>query len=399
MNDSSSESYDLLIRGGTVVDPAAGLDAVRDVGVRDGVIARIDTRIDPASASRIIDAEDRLVVPGLIDGHAHVMDGVTPVGLRPDLIGVEAGVTTIVDAGSAGASTFAAFPRYIMPNAKTEILPFLHVGRTGLATIPEVESESDIDREASLAVIERHRQHIYGVKVRIVWPSFEALGMDLPRISRDIAREAGLPLMVHIGDTAGRLQSSAGRDALELLDRGDIVTHLFTHHAGGALDEDGTVWPQLRDAVDRGVMLDTAHGKGNFSFEVARRILDQGIRPDCISTDLAAAGLQEVVFSLTDVMTRFLRLGFSVSEVIAMTTIKPATAAGVEHRLGTLGIGRQADISILDLRHGDFELEDATGALLRAEQAFVPVLTVKRGEIFTPGWGPRPWGWEPRRIA
>ena len=390
--------YDLLLKGGRVLDPSSKLDGAQDVAVTAGAIARIAPGIDAKEATRTIDVAGRVVVPGLIDLHAHVFAGVNRTGVDPDLAGVLAGVTTVVDAGSSGAATFGAFPRHVIPNSHTEVLPFLHICQTGLATNPDIIAESSIDLDETLRVMAEHKGLIRGIKARMVSPALEIMGMRMPELAKRAARESGTKLMVHIGDTTKRYDPNVIRKLLPMLDKGDILTHYFTANPGGVLDANGKLVPEAREAADRGVWLDTAHGRMNFSFDVGRRCIDQGLLPHCISTDLTVPGRANTVHSMVEIMTRFLGFGFSLPDVVTMSTANPARALGEEGRLGSLAAGRQADISVLELRDGDWTVNDVVGAVMRVSKAVVPFLTVKRGEVFTPEWGPRPWGWEPDRV-
>ena len=390
--------YDLVLKGGTVLDPSSKLDGKQDVAVEAGKIARIAPNIGEKEATRTIDVSGRTVVPGLIDLHAHVFEGVNRSGVNPDLAGVLAGVTTVVDAGSAGAATFGAFPRHVIPSAHTEVVPFLHICRTGLATNPDIIAESSVDLDETLQVMAEHKGLIRGIKARMVSPALEIMGMRMPELAKRAARESGTRLMVHIGDTAKRYDPNVIRKLLPMLDKGDILTHYFTANPGGVLDANGKLVPEAREAADRGVWLDTAHGRMNFSFDVGRRCIDQGLLPHCISTDLTVPGRANTVHSMVEIMTRFLGLGFSLADVVTMSTANPARAIGEEGRLGSLTVGRQADISVIELRDGDWTVNDVVGAVMRVSKAVVPFLTVKRGEVFTPEWGPRPWGWEPDRV-
>jgi dihydroorotase len=390
--------FDLVLKGGRVVDPSNQLDGVMDIAVDKGTIARIAPDIPATEAARVIEVPGKLVTPGLIDLHAHVFEGVNRTGVNPDLAGVHAGVTTIVDAGSAGPATFAAFPRHILPHCHTEIVPFLHICQTGLATLPDIIAESSVNLEDTIRVATQHRGLIQGIKARMVSPALEIMGMEMPKLARRAAREAGIRLMVHIGDTEKRYDPRVIHPLLSLLEPGDILTHYFTPNPGGVLDANGKLVPEAREAAGRGVWFDTAHGRMNFSFDVGRRIIDQGLLPHCISTDLTVPGRLNTVHSMTEMMTRFLGLGFTLPQVVTMCTANPARAIGAQERLGSLAVGRQADISVLEVQEGDWVVHDILGSPLRVDRALAPHLTVKRGRVFMPDFGPRPWGWWPDRA-
>ena len=387
--------YDLLIKGGTVVDPAQNLHHINDIAVEDGKIARIAPSIDPAEASQVVEVRGKIVTPGLIDLHTHVFAGVNANGVDPDIGGVRAGVTTMVDAGSSGCDTFGGFPRHILPHAHTEIICFLHICRTGLATTPDIFSPASINLDHTIQTITENPGIISGVKARMVSPALEIMGMEMPRLAKRAAQAAGVPLMVHIGDTEKRYDANVIRELLPLLEPGDIVTHYFTANPGGVLDADGKLVPEAREAHERGVWLDTAHGRMNFSFAVGERVIDQGVLPHCISTDLTVPGRARTVHSMTEMMTRFLTLGFTFDQVVTMCTQNPAQAVGLADRLGTLHPGKQADLSILDIQKGDWIVYDVIGDSRPSSQAVTPVMSIKRGQIFEAAWGPRPWGWTP----
>ena len=390
--------YDLLIKGGTVIDPSQNINGANDVAVQDGKIALVAPDIDASEAARVVEVKGKLVTPGLIDLHTHIYDGVNGNGVEADLGGVRAGVTTMVDAGSSGCDTYGGFPRHIIPNNATEIIPFLHICRTGLATTPDIFSPASIDLDRTIQVVEDNRDTIFGIKARMVSPALEIMGMEMPRMAKRAAVEAGVKLMVHIGDTEKRYDETVIHQLLPILEEGDIVTHLFTANPGGVIDSEGKLVPEAKEAQERGVWLDTAHGRMNFSFDVGQRVLDQGLMPHCISTDLTLPGRQLTVHSMTEMMTRFLAMEFTLEQVVEMCTINPARALGQEERIGSLAPGHQADISVLDMTEGDWVVYDVVGGTRKTEKAVVPVLTVKRGEVYEAGWGPRPWGWEPDSV-
>jgi dihydroorotase len=391
--------YDLLLKGGAVIDPAQDLRCALDVAVQDGKIASVAANIPASEARRVIHVPGKTVTAGLIDLHTHVFDGVAANGVHPDVAGVHAGVTTVVDAGSSGCATFSAFPRHILPKCETEVIPLLHICQTGLATNPDIIAESSIDLESTLRVAREHKGLIKGIKARMVSPALEIFGMEMPRLAKRAARESGVPLMVHIGDTTKRYDPNVIRELLPLLEPGDIVTHLFTANPGGVLDTNGKLVPEAKELAARGVWLDTAHGRMNFGFNVGRRVLDQGLTPHCISTDLTIPGRAKTVHSMVEIMARFLGMGFTLEQVIAMSTVNPARAIGEANRLGSLAVGRQADISVLEVRDGRWVVYDTLRDSMKIDKTVVPVLTVKRGRVFEPEWGPHPWGWEPERVG
>ena len=387
--------YDLVIKGGTVVDPSQGLSGVQDIAVQDGKIAAIQPGIPEEEAVRVIDASGKTVTPGLIDLHTHVLDSFTRMGVQADVGGVYAGVTTMVDAGSAGSATFSAMPRHIIPNSHTEILPLMHICQTGLATTPDIIAESSIDFEGTLRAVEENRGLVRGIKCRMVSPALEIFGFEMPKLAKRAAKESGIKFMVHIGDAEQRYDPNVIRQLLPIMEEGDIVTHFFTTLPGGVLDANGKLVPEAKEAADRGVWLDTAHGRQNFGFDQGRRIIDQGLVPHCISTDLTVPGRLTHVHSMVEMMTRFLAMEFTLEQVVTMSTANPAKAIGEDHRLGSLAVGRQADISVLELKEGDWVVYDVPGEELTVDKAVIPFVTVKRGEVFAPEFGPRPWGWEP----
>ena len=390
---------DLLLKGGEVIDPSQDIRAKLDVAVTDGIISAVAPDIDPSGASRVINVDGNIVIPGMIDLHTHVYEGINQNGINPDLAGVRSGVTTVLDAGSAGCYTFGGFPRYVVPRAKTRIFCMLHISRVGLSYQPDTSRREDIDVEETVSVIQANRPLIQGVKIRAVGPGVPRMGVEMVRLAKQAATEGGVRLMVHIGDRSiadgDGTEPTITRQLLPLLDNGDIITHLFSGNPGRIIDNSGTVIPEILEAQARGVFLDTAHGRQNFSFDVAKAALDQGVNPRSISTDMTPPGRVNTVHSMTEMLARFMALGFSLEDVIRMTTANPASALGMEDTLGSLAVGRPADISVLREETGDWLFHDTEGNTLRGDKALVPVVTIKDGEAYSPDWGPRPWGWLP----
>ena len=386
---------ELLLRGGRVYDPARGIsNQSLDLAVSGGRICEVAKGLDPTGFGLVIDVSDRIVAPGMIDLHCHVYHGFNSTGVHPDVAGVGSGVTTVVDGGSGGHANFGGFPAYVVPSSKTRIFCMVHISANGLSRMPELRSLDDIDVEETARTVRDNRPLTQGVKIRAIGPTTEIAGVEILRLAKRAADDSGSRLMVHIGELYHD-GDTITRELLPLLGHGDILTHAFTPNPGRILDQRGRVLPEVFDARDRGVVMDTAFGRFNFSFDVARSALDQGLMPDTIATDMTIPGRAGTVFSMPEMLTRFLALGLSLDEVIAMVTANPARALGMCAVLGSLEPGREADISVLEAVSGDWTVSDVRGQNLRTELAIRPALTVRAGEVITPDWGPHPWGFLP----
>ncbi len=401
--------YDLLIKGGHVLDPGQGLDGKLDIGITDGRIAAIQPGIDSAEAKRVIEVkgDNRYVVPGLIDIHTHVAYGATTPGVGmgccdPDEVGVHAGVTTVLDCGSVGVANIGVLSAHVIPKAKTRIIPFVNLGSYA-HTMPgfaDVNSLDEVNPKAIASCLEANPGFIKGFKLRMVGPVAQEQSEELITLSKQISREHHLPLMVHIGDMRAEnydKASAATRYLLDNFDPGDILTHLATPSAGGVMADEARTQliPELQEARNRGVVLDPALGAGNFGFDVARQQADLGLIPDTISSDLTAGGRSRVVYSLMECMGRFMAVGYSVADMVRMSTTNAAKALNLQDVLGALAVGREADITILDVANGKWKFIDTTQKEFTGEKALVPVQTIKAGEVFAPEWGPHQWGWLP----
>jgi dihydroorotase len=403
--------YDLLIKGGHVLDPGQGRDGRFDIGITAGRIAAIEPDLPANDAKRVIEVRGnrRYVVPGLIDLHTHVAYGATTAGVgmqccEPDQVGVHAGVTTLLDCGSVGVANIGAFPAHILPKARTRVIPFLNVGSYAhtMPGLPDVTRLDDVDAKAIASCIEANPGLVRGFKLRLVGPVAQEQGEELVRRCKEISREHGLPLMVHIGDRPADFTkaSAVTRFLLNSFEPGDILTHLTTPHSGGVMADEArtALIPELLEARVRGVVLDPALGMGNFGFEVARRQADLGLHPDTISSDLTAGGRSRVVYSLMECMARFMAAGYTVHDMVRMSTVNAAKALGLEDQLGAIAIGREADITILDHVTGRWKFIDTLEQAFTGEDALVPVQTIRGGEVFAPEWGPHPWGWLPEEA-
>ena len=396
----------MLIKGGHVLDPGQDLDGQLDIAITAGRIAAIAPDIPASQAQRILEIRgaNRRVVPGLIDLHTHVAYGATTPGVgldccEPDQVGVRSGVTTVVDTGSVGITNIGAFDAHIRPAARTRIICFVNVGSFALTTPrpADVMSLDEVDRALIARCVEANPGLISGVKLRVTGPFVLEHGEELIRRSKDIAREHHVPFMVHIGNRfADRQRGEALTEyVLETLEPGDIVTHLCTPHPGGILDGNGRPLSAFTAARANGVIMDAALGRHNFSYEVARRQADLGVAPDTISTDITPGGYGEIVYSLMECMAKFLAIGYSLADVVRMTTTNAARALGCAEQLGAIAVGREADLSVFDLVSGRWRFLDTIGQVFTGERAVVPVQTIRGGELIAPDWGPHPWGWLP----
>lgn len=372
--------YDLLVKGGIVVDPAQGLHARRDLAISHGVIESLDKDIPSDTARETLDAAGHLVTPGLIDLHVHVYPGVSHYGIDADTHSLAHGVTTVVDAGSSGADTFDGFRRYVVNVSDTRIYAFLNISTMGMISpqVGELEDLRFADVEKAVEVIERNRDVIQGVKVRMSRSIVGMNGMQPLLLAKRAAEAVKMPMMVHIGSTPMPLT-----EILAELRGGDILTHCFHGSEQGILDDHGHVLDAVRDAVTKGVNLDVGHGRGSFSFDVAAKALDQGVAPHTISSDLHHYNVFGPVHSLATTLSKFLYLGLSLDDAFAKATSTPAKLLGIAKELGTLRQGSLADVAIFDLQEGMFSFMDAVGKVVVGNRLLKPAAVVKGGRLYS----------------
>lgn len=377
----AEDKFDLVIRGGEVIDPSQGLRARRDVGIRWGRIAAIEPAIDPARASQSIDAGGNLVVPGLVDLHAHVYPQGSAIGLPADELVPFTATTTYVSAGDAGAGNFSALRHYIIAQARSRIFAFVHISRIGLAGFPvgEMLNIDYADVDAAAKTVAENADVALGIKVRMSKNVVGAHGLE-PLVRAVSAAERagpGFRVQCHIGDAPGELSA-----VLDLLRPGDILTHAYSG-AGNNIVQDGKVLPAATAAQRRGVVIDVGHGGGSFDYTVAEPALAQGLVPDTISSDIhAVSGNTLGQPYLPWVMSKFLNLGLDLEQVIAMATINPARVIGRVEKLGTLQVGASADVSILQLVEEPVAFVDTKGNRRNGTRWLKPVQAVRAGRPF-----------------
>ena len=372
----------LILKGGEVLDPGAGLAGALDVRLRDGRVAEVGAALAP-DGDRVEDVTGRLVVPGLIDLHAHCFIGAADFGLRTDEVMARTGVTTMVDGGSAGAGLIEGMRRLVIERVRTRILAFLHISALGLAymRIGEVHHLPYADVDAAVGAAREHADLVVGIKVRVEAPVVGAAGLEPLRRAVRAAEAIGKPVMVHVTQPIAPLA-----DILALLRPGDIVTHFLHGRGDGILDPRGQVKPAVRAARERGVVFDVGHGRRHVNFDVARAAFRQGLWPDTISSDLTSHVVAGVGKDLPHTMAKFQNLGMPLAEVIRAVTAAPAVVLGRAGALGTLRPGAAGDVAVFERERGAFEFEDNDGGRMPGTERLTPVLTVKDGEV----WWRRP---------
>lgn len=376
-----------ILKGGRLIDSASGLDGQRDVHVRDGVVAAIGADLK-AEGATVIDVKDCIVTPGLIDVHLHLMNGLGAFGVDPDIFGVGSGVTTVVDAGSAGHSLLTVFRNYVTRNAKTRVLNYVNLSTLGGVTGPGYSILADprlIDEDKIEKAVDANRDIIVGIKIMATGGALGAEGLKPLARARKLGDNLKIPLLVHIGEswTKDTAPVHVG-DVLKYLRAGDIVTHMFTVHPGGLLDPNGKLWPQVRDAKESGVLMDVGHGLHNLNFDVARKVLDQELFPDGVSTDGHRGNRAGPVYDLPTTMAKLMALGFSLNQVVEMATINAARLLGRSHEIGFVRVGQPAEISVLRLEERQWKAVDSQKGTIQARQALVPVYAIRNETIYEP---------------
>jgi len=374
-------TYDLVIKNGTVVDPAQGVHAKKDIAVAGGKIAAIEDSISDADTHDVIEAEGLVVTPGLVDLHVHVWWGVAHLAIEADPACVYRGVTTAIDAGSSGANTIAGFHRYVMEQTATRVLAFLHISGMGQLDkdIGELEDIRWARVEKAVEAAKLHADRIVGIKVRltdnIVGPN------DLVALDRalEAGEELNKPVMIHVGGSVNQFEQF-----MEKLRPGDIVTHSFTGRPHGILDNNNKVVDAAWDAMNRGIIFDVGHGAGSFSFPVAEACLEQGLGPGTVSSDVHRYNVRGPVFDLMTTLSKYIHLGYSLDEAIALGSSKPAAAVGLPDHIGTLKVGADADIAVIQHREGPVAFTDADENQRAGNQLLLPVETLAKGRRFNP---------------
>ena len=411
---SDHKPYDLLLRGGHVICPASGVNGVMDVAVRNGKIAAVQKDILPASAKETIDLRGRIVIPGMIDTHAHVYRYVSGrFGLDADLVGVNSGVTTLIDQGGPSCMTLPGFRHFVADTAKSRVYTFLSsylVGGLEGHLYPNLYSPDCINIQATVDAAKANTDIVRGIKGHAEIGGFARWGIKVLQMSAEIGRKTDLPVYVHFGQLWGLPRSGAnGEDADTIIERvipelrpGDILAHPFTRHPGGFVNREGQVHEVIKAALDHGLKVDVGHGS-HFSYRLAKVALAAGIVPDTLGADMhgyntyvppppgtpaehaddeAHPFAGQAKFSLTQAMSSMLALGLTLDQVVPMVTINAAKMIGKQDEIGTLKPGVAADVSVLSDQRGKFLLRDNEKNEVVAERLLQPLFCLREGKRY-----------------
>ena len=365
--------HDLVLTGGTVLDPATGISGRYDVAVTDGLISAVAPTIDAPAGERV-DCTGRLVLPGLVEGHTHIFEHVSKVGANPVEAHLRRGVVAACDAGTAGASTFAAFKKYVVEPSGMRILNFLNVSVLGLIDFRfgELMRPETLVVEDALQTAQENPDIVKGFKIRLSEDVVGENWVQLLETSLGLAEQAGLPLMVHIGETSEPLSV-----VLPYLRPGDIVAHCYTGKPYNVL-VDGKVQPAVMAARERGVLFDSAHGKSNLSFDIARVAIAEGFLPDIASSDTSGRNWRGPVFDLLTSLSKLVALGAPLADIVQRATIDPARLLGIaDEGYGSLAVGTAAHVTVVE-EVSDQVLPDAAGNSI-VEHRFEPVTVLHHG--------------------
>lgn len=393
--------FDLLITGGRVIDPAAGLDRPAEIGIRGDRIAAVGLGLPREGAKAVLDAGGDIVCPGLIDLHTHVYEYVTNFGVRADDAGIEAGVTTVVDQGSSGAWTFGGFKHLVAERSVSDVRAFVSINVAG-AIKGGMEGEAlhnpgmaRIDELVALAKAEPGI--VRGIKCHGESGSMSHWGTEVLAMAAEAGRQAGLPLYCHTGELfpVNERNRPSPRSVLPevvpLLKAGDVIAHVYSCMPDGVMGSDNEVPAAVHEALAKGVRFDIGHGV-NFSYAIARRMMEAGVLPFSISSDVHADfnsyhDLRQLDYSLFGAINELIGLGLPMADAIRMTTLNPATALGAADEIGTLAVGSRADLTVIGSIAGAWTFKDALGERLTVDRRYLPTAVVRAGRLHRPHCG------------
>jgi dihydroorotase len=388
--------YDLLLKGGHLIDTDAGIDEIRDVAFAAGRVAAVDANIPPDTAREVVDASGSYVAPGLVDMHVHAFIHGYDVGLELDGICTPTGVTTVCDGGSTGAVNFQGMKEYVIARSETRVLAYLNISAIGMTTMRKSIGQTEFknledyvgiseyrlidysDPQLCADIINANRDTIVGVKVR---EQIELVGTGnaaMEPLHRGLraAEMTGTPIMIHWENPPIEYT-----EVMPMLRPGDVVTHVYNGHGSTIVGPDGKLKAGVHEARRRGIIFEVGYGQFHFSFDVARRALKEGFYPDAISTDMSRRGHRVTVKDLPTTLSKFLCLGMPFKDVVRCATSAPARILGRGDELGTLRVGAVGDAAVFRIETGRFPYEDTHGETIQGEQKWTPQMTVRAGRV------------------
>jgi len=377
--------FNLILKGGRIIDPAQKLDSAADVAFAGGKVTAVADNISPDDTAEVRNVSGKLVVPGLIDFHTHVYWGGTPLGVDAEEIARRSGTTTFVDAGSAGAGNLAGFARHVIERSAPRILAYLNISFAGIygfsreVMVGECSDLRLLNARECLRVAREFPGVVAGIKVRVGFNAGGSSGIAPLDIALEVAEELDLPLMAHIDfPPPGR------KEILSRLRPGDILTHCYRPFPNAPIDRTKNIRAEIREAHERGVLFDVGHGYGGFSFESGRAAIAAGLTPDIISSDVHVLSKDGPAYDLLACLSKFWTLGMSLPDVIRAATETPARV--LRHaELGTLGPGSAGDAAVLEIRDGDFTITDVSGEIIRTGRKLACAGTVIGGHWWADG--------------
>ncbi len=407
-----SELFDVVLKGGRVIDPASGIDGVRDVAIKGGRIANVAENVLTGAARETVDCRGKIVLPGLIDTHAHVFQYVTGrFGLNADMCGVHSGVTTLIDQGGPSCITMPAFRHHVVAPAQSRVLAFLSayiVGGLEGHYYPELYRPECLDVDATVRSAMENTDLVRGIKAHAEIGGFSRWGMEVMKLAAEIGRQTNLPVYIHFGQLWPPIEGKSFdpnrifTECLELLKPGDVLAHPFSRHPGGFVNVDGTMHPLIKEAIARGAKIDVGYGS-HFSYRVARDVLDAGVMPDTLGADMHGYNTHvpkprgtpdshpdeemhmfggNAQFSLVQAMTGLLALGVPLEKIVPMVSTNAAKMVRMEGEIGTLKPGAVADVSVLFDERGRWTLEDNEKNRVTTERMLRPAFCLRAGKRF-----------------
>ncbi len=410
-------AYSLVLKGARVIDPASGLDAVRDVAISNGTIAAIAESITAPRGTKVMDLKGKVLTPGLIDTHAHIYEHVTgDFGLNADLVGMRGGVTTVVDQGGPSALTIGGFQQYVVQPSSSRVLCFISTylagGLLGHRYV-DLYGPTGINVDAIVKAARENPGLVRGIKAHAEPGGFSRWGVESLKLATKAGKELGLPVYVHLGTlwpvAAGKTVDAQDiiKEVVPLLSPGDILAHPFTRYPSGFVNQDGSIHPLVYEALARGVKIDVGRG-AHFSFDNAKAVIGAGILPDTLGADLHGYNIKfpdggrwyrgmftdtqemeppegpaealppfSTPYGLHHTMSELLALGVPLPKLVAMCTSNAAAMLGMSDTLGALRVGQPADISVFKVLEGEWKLLDSNGVSVTAKQLLHPVMAMR----------------------